>query len=49
MLFVFFGKILFPRSQRWEQRRKIRLLAITLVSGCVGAACVGLTIYRHNR
>lgn len=36
MLFMFLGKILFPRQQDWERERNAKTLA--------AAVCVGLTM-----
>jgi hypothetical protein len=49
MFYEFIGRILFPRVQRWEQRRKVKLLTVTILVACTGAAFIGLTIYKHNR
>lgn len=49
MFYEFIGRILFPRAQRWEQRRKVKLITATVLVACTGAACIGLTIYKHNR
>jgi len=44
MFYEFIGRILFPRVQRWEQRRKVKLLTVTILVACTGAAFIGLTI-----
>jgi hypothetical protein len=49
MLYVFLGKIFFPRLQPWEQRRKTKMMAGTLFAAGITAACVGVVIYHHNR
>jgi hypothetical protein len=48
MLFSFVGRILFPRRQPWEQRRKTKMLFGTLFVAFAFAASVGAVIYHQN-
>ncbi len=48
MLFSFFGRILFPRLQPWEQRRRTKLMMSTLFVAIIFAASIGAVIYHEN-
>lgn len=46
------GKMLFPRLQRWERRRRIRLifrvlLVAVVLGGMVGGMIYSQAVYRH--
>lgn len=47
-MFIFFGRILFPQAQPWEQRRKTKTLAGTIFVALTFAASVGVIIYERN-
>jgi hypothetical protein len=44
----FFGKILFPRLQSWQQERDARVILGATVVALVFAAIVGLVIFWRN-
>jgi hypothetical protein len=47
-MFSFFGRILFPRLQPWEQRRKTKTMLGILITALAFAASVGAIIYRQG-
>ena len=47
-MFSFFGRILFPQAQPWEQRHKMKVVAGTVFYALTFAISVGVVIYRHN-
>ena len=42
------GKLLFPRTQPHEQRRKLRALTAAVIVGLLIAATLGLGFYWNN-
>lgn len=48
MPFDVLGKMLFPRLQPWERRRKVKTMTMVLLTALVFAGCVGLVIYRQG-
>jgi hypothetical protein len=44
----FLGKVLFPRSQGWEQHRRAKILVAVIVTAIIFAAFVGGLIYMLN-
>jgi sterol desaturase/sphingolipid hydroxylase (fatty acid hydroxylase superfamily) len=46
----FFGKIFFPRSQRWKQRRQVRILLWAVACGViVGIVAVVVMLLSNKR
>jgi hypothetical protein len=45
---IWLGKLLFPRSQRHEQGRKLRALTAAVIVGLLIAAALGLGFYWFN-
>jgi hypothetical protein len=48
MLMKFLGKLLFPRSQAWEQHRRAKILVAVIMTAIIFAAIVGALIYLLN-
>jgi len=42
------GKILYPRMDRWQRRRQIRMVYIAIFAGLVLAALIGLGMIYNN-
>ncbi len=48
MPFTILGKLLFPRLQPWERKRKTKLFIGVVAAALIGASCIGLMIYKQN-
>ncbi|MEY4917717.1 MAG: hypothetical protein RL616_1630 [Verrucomicrobiota bacterium] len=48
MPFDILGRIIFPRLQPWERKRKAKLIIGVVAAALIGAACTGLMIYKQN-
>ena len=44
----FLGRILFPRRQRWERERDVKLLLVTSLIALAFASIIGLVIFLKN-
>jgi hypothetical protein len=42
------GKILFPRLERWQRRRRVVMIIATVLTGLVLAGLVGLVMVLKN-
>ena len=44
----FLGKILFPRSASWQQRRSVKILLAVILTAIIFALIVGALIFYAN-
>ena len=40
--------MLFPRQQRWERRRRAKMIVGVVFAALIFAGCVGVIIYRQG-
>jgi len=48
MTFDLLGKMLFPRVQPWERKRKTKIIVSVLFVALITAGSIGMTIYKVN-
>lgn len=48
MPFTILGKLLFPRLQPWERKRKAKQIIAVVGAALIGAAVIGVMLYKQN-